>query len=638
MKVSRNWLQKYFNESLPEAQMLADRLTFHAFEIEEIIPQGDDAIIDVKVTPNRGHDALCHRGIVKEISVITEQTLTHDPLREIVALEPKTNELVAEIEDSQLCRRFSAAVITGVKVGPSPEWLKSALEAIGQRSINNIVDATNYVMFDLGQPLHAFDADKLTATEGKRKLSVKTAPEGSVFTALDGKEYTATGRDLFVTDGNSGALLGIAGVKGGKAAELTDATTTIVLEAANFAGVSVRKTSQRFKLRTDASVRFENEISAELTAYGLKAVVDLILELSPGEFKGFVDVYPQKSEPVQVSISLEQINAYLDLAITHEDVSDILGRFGFEFKDAGEVFTVEIPFERLDLRIKEDLIEEIGRIYGYGKIQPVAPSVQKPSGINKRFYYAEKVRGFLLERGFSEVYTSSFRDIGSVELANALASDKNFLRQNLTQNLAGALKLNGVNAPFLGLTAVNIFEIGTVFDGDKEIYALGFASWMGEGSKKENSAKIFIEETKAELEKILGLTVMGVATGTVFETDLGSLLGQLPDPKAYENLEVRLTDSIYKPFSSYPFMLRDIALWVPSQVAQGVIETIIRSEAGELLVRLDHFDSFEKEGQVSHAFHLVFQSYDRTLSDMEINGVMEKVVAKLESNEGWKVR
>jgi len=636
MKISRNWLLKEYFETLPSAEELADKLTFHAFEIEETVPVGDDTVIDVKVTPNRGHDALCHRGIAKELAVILNLPLKSDPLRGQAILEPKTEKLSVEIADPNLCYRFSAALVEGVKIGPSPEWLKSALETIGQRSINNVVDATNYVMFNLGQPLHAFDADKLSGD--KKKIVVRVAPEGEKFMALDNKEYSASGKDLFITDGNSGALLGTAGVKGGKIAEVDVATTNLVLEAANFNGVSVRKTSQRFKLRTDASVRFENEISPELTAYGLKSVVDLILSIAGGTLEGYVDVYPEHVNQVKVSVTLDHINSRLGLSISNSEVEDILKRFDFFYQKNGETFVVTIPFERWDLRIKEDLIEEIGRIYGYEKIEPVVPSAQKPAGINKRFFYADKIRKFLLERGFSEVYTTSFRDAGSVELANAVASDKNFLRQNLSENLKEALTRNSVNAPLLNLSSVNIFEIGTIFNEEKEVYSLAFGSWMGEGGKKENAAKAFVEETKVELEKLLGVALSGSMTSAIFEADLGALLGKLPDPVDYENLELKISEATYKPFSQYPFILRDIAVWVPTSVTQGELEAMIRGEAGELLVRLDHFDSFEKEGKVSHAFHLVFQSYERTLSDSEINEVMQKIVSKLESNQDFKVR
>lgn len=644
MKISKAWLQTYFDTPLPSVNELAELLTLHAFEIEEIISVGDDSIIDIKVTPNRGHDCLCHRGIAKEISVLLAQPFKCDPLREVILIEPSTKELDVEITDANLCKRFSGAVLKNIKVGPSPDWLKKSLEMIGQRSINNIVDVTNYVMWGLGQPLHAFDADKLTTEGGKRKIVVRVAEKEELFIALDNKPYVATEKDLFITDGHSNALLSIAGVKGGKQAEVDTETTNLIIEAANFDRTTIRRTSKRLNLRTDASQRFENEISPELTVCGLQVATDLILQIAGGELEGFMDVYPHKQETKTISVSIEEINNLLGTRITEKEVATIFSRFGFIVMTEGGTFTVTPPFERLDLVIKEDLVEEVGRIYGYEKIQPISPSLQTPAGLNKRFYYAEKIRKFFLARGFSEVYTSSFRNKGSVELTNAVASDKNFLRQSLSDNLEVVLRLNSVNAPLLGLTSVTVFEIGTVFDGVKEVYALAFAWWMGEGGKKESAAKVFLEETKLELEKVLSVTLTGGIENNVFEIDLGTVLLELPDPSAYENGERSLYDISYKAFSPYPFILRDIALWVPTRAFQSFdsgrrkIEEILWEEASEFLVRLDHFDSFEAEGRVSHAFHLVFQSHERTLSDTEINGLMQKIVSKLEENQGWQVR
>lgn len=637
MKISRNWLQRFFASPLPKAEELAHALTFHAFEIEEVVAVGDDTIIDVKVTPNRGHDCLCHRGIAKELSVILSQPLNDDPLRSDNQLSPQTTALHVEIVDANRCKRFSAALVSSVKVGPSPAWLKAQLEAIGQRSINNIVDATNFVMFNLGQPLHAFDADKLTEKEGKRSIVVRVASSAENITTLDGKQYSLTSEDLLITDGHSKAPLGIAGVKGGKQAEVTSATTNLIIEAANFDRTSVRKTSQRLKLRTDASQRFENEISPELTAYGLQAVVSLILEIANGKVEGYVDLYPIKEPLSEVTVTLEQINGLLGTAIIDEEVQGIFKRFGFVFKADEAAYEVQIPFERLDLTIPEDLIEEVGRIYGYEKIVPITPKPTKAAALNKRFFYAEKIRHFLLKKGFSEVYTSSFRNQGSIELANAVALDKNFLRADLSLGLNDALSKNANNMSLLGLSSINLFEMGTVFNQPgEEIYALGLASWMGDSAKKKTEAAVFIQGVKGELERVLGAPLKG-GKDTIFETNLGVVIDSLPEPEGYE-FEGHIPENVYRPFSLYPFVLRDIALWVPSAAPQEDVIAVIKKEAGELLVRVDNFDTFEKEGKVSYAFHLVFQSNEKTLSDDEINVLMQKVVSALESQSDWKVR
>src|SRR3989344_4100921 len=341
MKISRNWLQTFFNAPLPDARALSDALTFHAFEIESV----ENDVLDVKVTPNRGHDCLSHRGIAKEISAILNIPMKSDPLRDAASLVPKTVSVSVAI-DTPLCARYIAGFIRGVKVGPSPDWLRAHLESIDQKSINNVVDAANFIMFNLGQPLHAFDASKLKEKGGQYSISIRTAGKGEKITTLDGKEFSLSESMLVITDGNSDKAIGIAGVKGGKSAEVSEATTEIILESANFDGVSVRKTAQALKLRTDASQRFEQGISPELAVYGMQAVADLILKVAGGESVGFADEYPTPQEKKQVSVSVVQVNEILGTALGEKDIADTLARLGLPFELKGEQFTVSVPFER----------------------------------------------------------------------------------------------------------------------------------------------------------------------------------------------------------------------------------------------------------------------------------------------------
>src|SRR3989338_4430243 len=409
MKVSRNWLQTFFEKSLPSSQTLADALTFHAFEIESV----ENDVLDVKVTPNRGHDCLSYRGIAKELSAILNLPLVPLPYGITdVSLEPKTNALKVTIENPQLCPRFSAAYINGVRVGPSPDWLRTALESIGQKSINNIVDATNYVMFNIGQPLHAFDAAKLVEKEGVRALHVRMAEKEEKMLGLDDKEYSLAPSMLVITDGNTlghsptgelGEAVSIAGIKGGKPTGIDENTTGIILEAANWDGVTIRKTSQALKLRTDASDRFQQVISPELTAYGLKAATDLIIKLAGGEVAGFVDEYTSPHEMRQVAVSTQKVNQVLGTKFSDADIADVLTRLDIPFTKSSEMssrWVVEIPFERLDLVIPEDLIEEGARIVGYDKIHTAKlPPFQNKPIVNANFYAAERMRQELTSKG-----------------------------------------------------------------------------------------------------------------------------------------------------------------------------------------------------------------------------------------------
>ena len=352
MKVSLKWLQKYFDEPLPNAQEVADAYTFHAFEIEEA--EGD--LMDVKVLPNRAADCLCHRGLAKELAAILNIPLTRDPLREPLPMwDVGRPTLRIEIKDPKKCLRYMGAVVKGVQVGPSPAWLKEALERVGQRSINNLVDATNYVMLDLGQPLHAFDAHRLVERGGACSIVVRDAKDGERITILTGDEYGLTPERLLIVDGNADTPIGIAGVKGGSVAEITNATTDIIIESANFDGTSVRRTAQALKLVTDAPLRFQNRPSPELCAYGMQAMLELIQKVAGGDAVGVVDAYPNPATLSPVSTTLSRINGLLGSEFTTQEMQDVFLRLDLPCKVDGETLTVTPPFERTDLLIPEDL-------------------------------------------------------------------------------------------------------------------------------------------------------------------------------------------------------------------------------------------------------------------------------------------
>jgi phenylalanyl-tRNA synthetase beta chain len=607
MKISRNWLQAFFEAPLPDANELGAALTFHAFEIESIEnvrptrSNMEDQILDVKVTPNRGHDCLSHRGIAKELSAILNIPLKMDPFAQPVSLS--TTNAVSVIIDTPLCARYIAGYIRGVKVGPSPEWLCTALEAIGQRSINNVVDATNYVMFNMGQPLHAFDASQLAEKDGKYSIGVRAAKKGEKMLALDDKEYALTDSMLVISDENKNVPIGIAGVKGGKPAGMSEATKDIIIESANFDGVSVRRTAQALKLRTDASTRFEQVISPELAAYGMRVAVELIVQLTGGELVGFVDEYPKKAEQRTVSVSVNKVNQVLGTQLTGAEVANVFARLGFAYKEESGVFDVVAPFERLDLVIPEDLIEEVGRIIGYDKVPAVELPLDSARGkpeVNSNFYAAEHAREELMAQGYSEVYTSVFAEKGERQVLNKVGGEKPFLRANIIDGLHEALERNVHNKNLLGVPKVRLFEIGTVWRGGKEEVVVGT---VGEDMKPGEKP----------------------------------LASPASLPTQYEDLPISKTER-YQSFSRYPFIVRDIAMWVPKG-ADAISEVIrIFGEHSQGLLRhVELFDQFEKGERVSYAFHLVFQSFEKTLTDVEANALMADI-AKVIGEKGWEVR
>lgn len=600
MKISRAWLQTFFEQPLPDVAALSDALTFHAFEIDGVEKMGNDDVLDVKVTPNRGHDALSHRGIAKELSAILKLPLKNDPLsisKLNLDMSAKSGvPLTVSIQHADLCRRYIAGYIRGVEVKDSPEWLKVNLEAIGQRSINNVVDATNYVMFNLGQPLHAFDAARLGQKDGVYAIAVRTANSGEKLVALDEKEYALEESMLIIADANTGVPVGVAGVKGGMPAGISAQTTDIVLESANFDGVSVRKTAQALKLRTDASARFEQVLSPELAGYGMQAVVELIQQIAGGEVMGFVDEYPEKQQPWQVSISAAKVAQVLGGTFSEKEIADSFDRLGFSYTKEGDVFVVTPPFERLDLQIAEDLIEEVGRIQGYDRVPPtVLPPFPKEVEINKNFAAAEAVRESLVAQGFSEVFTSVFADQGERVVLNKVDGVKPYLRSSLTPGLQEALKKNIPNKDLMGLKEIKLFEIGTVWKDGKEVMMVSTAT-----------------EKQPLTEKPL---VAGEAH-----------LAALPVSQTQQ----------YKAFSKFPYIVRDVAFWT-SGTSEKEVADFIKNEAGGVCVKTTLFDTFQKGDKTSYAFRLIFQSFAKTLTDEEINGVMEKVYGALKE-KGFEIR
>lgn len=781
----------------------------HAFELEGIEKVGDDTVFDFKILPNRAHDCLCVDGIARELSVLSGVPLKSKVQDQKWKIGKIEHELKITVEDSNLCKRYAGRIIENVEVKESPTWLKERLESIGQRSINNVVDITNYVMYATGQPMHAFDLEKLARFASLRNVAdetqigmkkntvniiVRLARVGEKLLTLDGKDISLGETMLVIAD--SEKPLALAGIKGGKWAEVDENTKHIILESANFEPTSTRKTSQKVGIRTDSEKRFENEITPELAGYAMEVATGLFADLASGDETKIgetVDVYSRKRKLYKVGVSVSDINKVLGTEMTEVEVESILKRLKFEFEIAnnpvvrlcelaskcldvpykygasisydapdsfdcasiisylfsqigfgipricvdqyvfgieirkedlvagdlvfaatgitkhvtryetveflpgtkvsegvdhvglymgndevihatetiGHVvreklsesgqfknvvgyrrvmglnkprFVVTVPSERLDLMSKrsflvsgntEDLIEEIGRVHGYENILAVLPEKSKETKIevNKALHYANIVRSALTDIGFSEVYTYALVGGGDIELENPMADDKHFLRRSLTYGITNSVDMNSYNLPLLGMSLVKIFEIGKVFTNDREYISCA----VGVFPNKKNPATTLIAEAKNKLESVLGVHLEAKPpSGGIWEFDFDEVVEKLPEPTAYE-IPVS-PKTVYKPISQYPFALRDIAVFVPEDVSVDAVLIIIKEKGGNLLVRHDLFDKFKKDGKVSYAFHLVFQSFEKTLGDEELNRIMENITNTLNSNTGWQVR
>jgi len=646
MKVNYNWLKEYVGDVLPDAGEVDRLLTEHAFEIDGVETVDGEIVLDVDVLPNRSSDCLCHRGIARELASILDIELAHDPLRAQPPLT-ETDKITVNIADTNACPRFTASLMTGIAVKASPDWLKTRLASIGQRSINNVVDATNYVMYAVGQPLHAYDADLFPQVDGKWQFGVRYGVAGEVVEILpeggstEPRQVTCIGTELLIVDESSNTPIGLAGVKGGQFAGVHAGTKNIIIEAAHFHPTVTRKTARRLGIVIDASKRFENECSRELPPYAQFEIIELIKQIAGGEYEGTLDVYVEKKPNPAVEVRLSKVNALLGLELTQDQVQAIIMRTGSLVTDDSDsgVLSCVGPLERTDLLIEEDFVEEVGRLYGLLNIVSVAPDTSSAVLVNARQLYAEKVRQTLLVAGFSEVITSSFQKKDHIQLQNALASDKSYVRSSLTQNLHQVLDANFSHTDLLGIRSVQVFEIGTVFDktsdGISEHISLAIGvRQKGNGYTPKDNAplQVALDAVATSLNTPIDWSI----TQGVAEADLSAVIATLPEPASYTAM-VERTTATYTPVSPYPSVARDIALWVSEGTSSDEVIKALRAPAGDLCVRIDLFDTFEKDGQTSFAFRLVFQSQVKTLTDPEIDGVMTVVNAAV-VELGWVVR
>jgi phenylalanyl-tRNA synthetase beta chain len=637
MLFSYNWLQSFFSKKLPPPDKLAVLLTMHSFETHT----KSDFVLDIDVLPNRVSDCSGHLGIAREISLITNyQLLITGP--QLKKSEFKTEDFVKlEVREKDLCPRYMALLVRGVKVGPSPKWMRDRLVAVGQKPINNIVDAANYVMLETGQPLHAFDLNNIE----KRKIIVRKSKKGEKITTLDDKTYELNENILVIADAKD--ALAIAGIKGGKKAEITNKTKDIIIEAAVFNASNIRQTSRSINFKTDASFRFEHGISLFLPEKALETTARLVQEIACGEIaKTSADICSVKPKLATVNFKKEDVDRLIGQKISSAEINKILKSLGFSVGQKGGNYFVQPPSERLDINIKEDMIEEIARIYGYENIPTQAPrEILAPIERNEEYFYSDIIRNILTGLGFCEVYNYSFCQKGDVELANPIAKDRRYLRINLTDGLKENIEKN-----LKYFDSVKLFEIGKVFykgSGGEKVKIAAAIDYK-KGQKKD---EIFFE-SKGIVETLLNkLGIAGVwftpvkkegniANVMVGQDDIGFLDQNVFELDLACVIELATEDIAYKPISKFPAVIRDISLFVPANTRVIEVMDIIENTAGQLLIDTDLFDMYipPEQDRKSLAFRLIFQSHEKTLTDKEVNKLLSNSISALEENIEWQVR
>ena len=667
MKISYNWLQSFFSKKLPIPEKLADLLTMHSFETEIVGKENSDFILDIDVLPNRAHDCLSHNGIAREISVLLGYPFNLVDYGKKIKEDSKklASQLVkVEVKDKELCPRYVARVIDDVKIGPSPRWIQEKLKACGLRPISNVVDITNYVMLETGQPLHAFDLNKLASG----KIIVRRAKKGEKIITLDDEKYDLDENILVIADQKNPVC--VAGIKGGRGPEIDAQTKRIVLEAANFNPQIVRQGSKQLKLETDASWRFEREIDSNLAEEAINMTAYLIQDIAKGKvLKGMVDVFPKKVNSKTVSLDIENVNSLLGIKITKKEVINILKKLDFQVKTTGNKLNVSIPTRRIDISIPEDLIEEIGRIYGFEKIKSKLPKASLMSPVrNENLVYRNKIKHIFINSGFSEVYNYSFiSKKDSVEVANPVSQEQKYMRSNLTVNL-----LKNVEENKKYFKEVRLFEIGKVFYKTKnsknkieEVNRLGAILSLDEKSNQTqefyrlkglidsllNKLQIsdiwyddVIEKNDlsipdfCQINKRAQIKVGNDYLGWIASIDSGVAAFEIDFDKL---VELATEERIYSPPSKYPSVVRDIALLVNRETKIVTVMNLINSSGGALITDIDLFDIYEGENipnsKKSLAFHIIYQSNDHTLTDKEVNSIHQKIMKELR-DEGWEIR
>lgn len=645
----------------------------------------NDVVLEFELTANRA-DCFSVVGLVREIAAITGNKPHFPEIKVTEDDETKLGDIFSvEIADPDLCSRFSTRMLKNVKIGPSPEWMQQRLEGAGIRSINNVVDVTNFVMIELGHPMHAYDYDHIAG----KKLIARRAVEGEELHTLDDTSRKAKGEMLVIADTEKAA--GLAGIMGGFETEITDTTTTVVLESADFYGPCIRRTARACGLSSEASGRFERGIDSETTIKALDRAAQLLQEMGACTVcQGIVDVYPNPKQPAYVTFTTEQINKHLGTDIPKQTMIDIITSVGFEItKDENDEITVKVPSWRNDVSRMADISEEIARLYGFDKIASTLPSGASMQGSQSdKQTFIDKVKASLSAQGLCETISFALTNEATfdklnvpkddmlrqaIPIMNPLSDEYPLVRTTLLSSIFDNLSRNLARKN----DNVAIFEVGTVFypkalpvtELPNEVVKIAGAITGRRHAHIWNQPNDMVDfyDVKGIIEELfadLRVTRYTVEAGTHYAMhpgktalfkkgrDVLATIGEV-HPAVLANygiskpvyifeldaktvMKYMAKDFKYKSLPKYPAMTRDLAMLVATDINSADIEKAMTKAAGQNLVQITLFDVYTgkqvEAGKKSLAFSLTFQSNDKTLTDAEVNTAIEKIVAKLQKD------
>ena len=624
---------------------IVEYLNFHTAEAAKI----NQNSFEIDLPANRWSDLGSHLGVVKELAAIGNLKFKDDfyPKKGNFPKNNNNGYFQVKVEDKNDCPRYMGLYLEKIRVEKSPNWMKQILNDCGINSINNVVDITNYIMILTGQPLHAFDYDKLSFNGKKPGLIVRRAKKDEKIVTLDGKKIDLDPSILVIADQKE--PLAIAGIKGGKKAEIDENTKRIIVESANFRQDLIYKTSRKIGLVTDASLRFSHQLSYILPEIGMLSALKMFKEMAGAKAKQLIDKNYSKRVEKIIAFSNGFFEKLIGFSLPTSKIKDILNSLKFKAKidKKSKKIIVRIPPERTDIGNEQDLSEEILRIYGLDKIKSQPPHiVLKPSETAEMVVFKDKIRDFLVNLSFSEVYNYSFNDIkkeNSLELENPVSSQYRYLRTNLIDGLIVNLENN-----LKYFKEIKIFEIGKVFEKKKDKKGIEKASeeWrLGLAMVGKGETIYKLKGVINSLLKGMGLVDFLFKYDGSIESDFQKIgwsfkkgdfsLAEINLSKLLEMVNYEIS---FEPLSLYPSVMRDISVFVSDEQKIGEIIQVIQDTNVKYIEDVDLMDEFYIEGKRSLTFRVVFQAKDRTLTSEEINNFMGQIKEKLSQKLNIKIR
>jgi phenylalanyl-tRNA synthetase beta chain len=618
--------------------------------ISEVIKTDSDFIFEIGLTPNRG-DAASHLGIARDLKAILNRPLTDDDNYSFSS-DTKGSSISVSIKDGNTCGRYSGLLIKDISIAPSPDWLQKSLKAIGINPINNVVDITNYIMHDIGQPMHAFDADKL-----KENINVRLSNSGETLTLLDKTERKLTGEELVIADKNG--PLALAGVMGGLSSSITESTKTIFLESAWFNAANVRKTAKLHTISTDSSFRFERGVDPHNTANALKKATKLILEIAGGTIASeLIDVQPESIVLPKVNFLYKKFKTLAGVNIDNVTLKTILKNLDIEIlNETSDGLELSIPNYRTDVTRDIDVFEDILRIYGYNNIP--FPEIMHSAAVVQpkpdKNFIKQTISNYLSAQGFNEIMTNSLTRESyfetdelekAVKLLNPLSNELAILRTGILPSMLEAIAYNKNRKAH----DLKFYEFGKVYQhsetGFKEFEKLAIVvtgnkeapNWRQKPAKADYYfIKSVVENTLAAVgaKKTKGVTIEEVGSDLLKKLDIKGSVWY-----AEVNVDALISATTKNKFKLqeipvFPEVSRDLSLVLNKAVPYSDIETIVNQTIGKYLRKLTVFDVFEgkplEEGQKSYTFNMVLYDNEKTMNDKQIDAIMQKLIATFEN-------